>query len=62
MSGKSLLRKLGGVFAVIVLLENEGAWGKLIVLKGTQEGLLKDGTVLFGIHGSGDPMKLSDTF
>ncbi len=54
MASKLALGELGCVLVVIVLLENEAVQAEVLIAKGTQEKLLKDGAVLLCIHDAVD--------
>ena len=58
---KPCLCEAGGVFAVIVMLKDDGVGSEGMVLKCTQEGLLKKGTVLGCIEDAMDPVKPSNS-
>ena len=54
------LRKAGSVFCVIVMLEEDGAGGKGMIVKVAQEGVLENDTVFGCIQVAMDPVKASD--
>lgn len=50
------------MLVIIVLLENEGAWVEMVILKCTQEGLLENGAVLLRVHDPIDVVKSPTPF
>lgn len=49
------------MLAIIVLLENEGVWVEMVIVKHIQEGLLENGAVLLHVHDPLDAVKSPNT-